>query len=121
MIWFTLKDMSRHFEIGYSTMRRYNSSGNTLDKRIVDILMLTYFVIQTKLTKNDLEHLKHFFKKNRSIREEIKTEETIQLLNERYWQIDLEALQIAKEFYLFNLNKEDLQAIYQIKKSGGRK
>ena len=116
MIWFTLKDMSKKFDIGYSTMRRYNSSGNTLDKRIVDILMLAYFVLQTKLNKNDLEHLKHFFKRQRNIREEIESEKTVKILNQKYWQIDLEDLEIAKELYLFNLKKEDLQAIYQIKK-----
>ena len=114
----TLKAMCDKFKIPYSTIKMYNSSGNTLDKRQVYILLLTYFVVQTNFTKKDLEHLKHFFKKNRTIREEIKTKETVELLNQKYWQLDLEDLQLAKELYLFDLSKEDIQAIYQIKKGG---
>jgi len=117
----TLKAMCDKFKIPYSTIKMYNSSGNTLDKRQVNILLLTYFVVQTKLNKNDLEHLKHFYKKKRSIREEIESEKTMELLNQKYWQLDLEDLQLAKELYLFNLSKKDLQAIYQIKKNGGKK
>jgi hypothetical protein len=118
MKWFTIKAMSSCFELSYSTMRYYNTSGNKLDNKIVELLMFAFFVEQISLNSIDLKMIQHFFKRKFSIREEIESEKIIKNLSEKYWHIDHVSLELARELYLMNLSREQLQTIEQLKKGG---
>ena len=121
MKWFNLKNMSKHFDLSYSTIRYYNSFGNKKYERIVQLLLLTFFVEKVGIDKKDIECLQHFFQKKKSVREEIEIEKVLKELNEKFWQIDLESLRLGKELYLLSLSREDLKTIQQLKKKGGVK
>ena len=115
MKWFNLKNMSKHFDLSYSTIRYYNSFGNKKYERIVQLLLLTFFVEKVEIDKKDIECLQHFFQKKKSVREEIEIDKTMKELNDKYWNIDLESLRLGKELYLLSLSREDLKTIYRLK------
>lgn len=107
---FTLREISEHFKVSLSTLKNWNTEKR---KTMVQIAQLEIFIKETNFSKEDLQALKVFLKRdtNYELKKKAKNYEDKYI---KYFNSS-KFFELAVELFALDFKKEDLKKIYKLK------